>query len=272
MSRWDREWSREWYPPSVPLKAKGGIKAQGRTFGQKWWGRRWIAVLESFQIGQRLQRGRAYARKGQVLGIEVGKGVVRANVQGSRPEPYEVSIRIAPLAAAAWQRVTEEIGKQAIHAAKLLGGEMPPEVEEVFRSAGVSLFPERARDLATDCSCPDWSNPCKHIAAVYYLLGEEFDRDPFLIFKLRGMERSELLGAVKPARALEEKPEPLPPDPEMFWRGDGLPAGLRTATTAPAVAAALPKRLGTLPFWRGEVKLMEALEPLYRAASEKALE
>jgi uncharacterized Zn finger protein len=270
MSRW--EWEREWYPPSVPLEAKGGIRSQARSFGQKWWGRRWIAVLESFQIGGRLQRGRSYARKGQVLGIDVGKGIVTANVQGSRPEPYEVSIRIKPLKPEAWQRVAAEFSRQAVYAAKLLGGELPPEVEEVFHAARSSLFPERAGDLVTDCSCPDWSNPCKHIAAVYYLLGEEFDRDPFLIFKLRGMERAELLGAVKPARGPVEKPEPLPADPALFWQGGATPADLRSASEAPPVAAALVKRLGPLPFWRGEVKLIEALEPLYRAASERALE
>ena len=83
------------------------------------------------------------------------------------------------------------LSQQVIFTAKLLAGEMPQDIEQAFTDAGLSLFPAQSKDLDTECSCPDWSNPCKHIAAVYYLLGEEFDRNPFLIFKLRGMEREE---------------------------------------------------------------------------------
>jgi hypothetical protein len=92
---------------------------------------------------------------------------------------------------------------------------MPHEMDEVFRGAGASLFPEQYRDLETECSCPDWSNPCKHIAAVYYLLGEEFDRDPFLIFRMRGMTREEFLALLGESGA-KQRPaaaETLPPDP-----------------------------------------------------------
>ena len=141
---------------------------------------------------------------GQVLSIETDKGRVRAKVQGSRPKPYEVAIQVKTLSSADWQKVVRELSKQAIFMAKLLAGEMPQDIEKVFKDARLSVFPEKLKDLKTECSCPDWSNPCKHIAAVYYLLGEEFDRDPFLIFKLRGMNRDEFLRLLGPGR--QEKP------------------------------------------------------------------
>jgi uncharacterized Zn finger protein len=176
-------------------RAAGGIKAQmkrGAAASNTWWGQRWIHVLESFDIGARLQRGRAYARKGQVLQIDVQKGEVVASVQGSRSQPYKVSIRLAVLSADNWLQVVEVLAGKALYSAKLLARQMPPQVENAFTERGLSLFPTRESDLKTSCTCPDWSNPCKHIAAVYYLLGEEFDRDPFLIFMLRGLSEDEL--------------------------------------------------------------------------------
>src|SRR5262249_14112922 len=133
------------------------------------------------------------ARGGQVLSVAIEKGMVKAKVQGSRPKPYDVTIEVATLSESNWAKVLDALGRQALFAAKLLAGEMPQDIEEPFKGVGLSLFPTKLGDLKTDCSCPDWSNPCKHIAAVYYLLGEEFDRDPFLIFALRGLSRDALL-------------------------------------------------------------------------------
>lgn len=289
---YDDDWGG-YFPKSTPREAKGGIKAQSKRggFGESWWAKRWIAVLESFQIGARLQRGRSYARRGQVLGIEITRGKVTAEVQGSRPKPYKVTIRVKPLAKADWRKLAEELSRQALFAAKLLAGEMPQDIEQVFQQAKLSLFPKRLGDLTTDCSCPDWSNPCKHIAAVYYLLGEEFDRDPFLIFRLRGIEREELVGllgspaekaspkkrkksrsAPEPARDAteEERPlpdEPLPAAPEVFWDAGDWPADSVGEVHAPAIAAAIPKRLGSLPFWRSETRFLDAMEAIYTAAS-----
>src|SRR3712207_37388 len=192
-----------YYEPSRPLPAKDGIKAKNvrGAFGQSWWAKRWIAVLETFGWGNRLTRGRSYARSGQVLNIEIEAGRVRAKVQGSRPTPYKVKIEIPPLTDDQWERAIDAMGQQAIFAAKLLAGEMPQNIEEAFVAAGVPLFPQSARDIATDCSCPDVANPCKHIAAVYYLLGERFDEDPFLIFQLRGRTRDQIVQALRERRA-----------------------------------------------------------------------
>ena len=263
--------------PSVPREARGGIKARTKrgTFGTSWWARRWVSVLEGFRIGARLGRGRSYARRGQVLAIEVEKGGVSARVQGSRARPYSVGIRVKRLSAAEWKRVLRELRREARFVAKLLAGEMPQDIEEVFDRAGLSLFPTKAGDLKTECSCPDWSNPCKHIAAVYYLLGEEFDRDPFLIFRLRGMDRDDLLGklsAPKPragrAQGPREEPQPLPADPDAFW-GRPPPEPDPGPVDRAAAPAAPLRQLGPFPFWRGEMDLLEALEPVYRAAAER---
>ena len=186
-------WDWGWYPKPKPRRRADGIRAKtgrGQQFGKTWWAGKWIDALERLVDPGRLTRGRSYARSGQVLNLDITPGRVDSRVQGSRPQPYKVRIEIEPLTEKEWNKVADAMAAQAVFAAKLLAGEMPQNIEEAFAAAKVSLFPEREDDLDTDCSCPDWANPCKHIAAVYYLLGEEFDRDPFLIFKLRGMSRA----------------------------------------------------------------------------------
>jgi uncharacterized Zn finger protein len=272
------------YPKSRPRQAKGGIKSQAKrgAFGQSWWAQRWIGVLESFDIGARLGRGRSYARGGQVLSIDIDKGKVKAQVQGSRPKPYAITITIQALSRSEWKKLANALSGQAIFAAKLLAGEMPQDIEQVFTEAGLSLFPQKSQDLETDCSCPDWSNPCKHIAAVYYLLGEEFDRDPFLLFKLRGLSREELIpllgeaGAGRPTPAAEPAvaapPEPLPTSVAAFWKGGQLPNDFFGRVALPPVSAHLLKRLGNFPFWRGAERFTDAIEPAYRAAAAHGLD
>ncbi|MFH0925232.1 MAG: SWIM zinc finger family protein [bacterium] len=280
-------WYYERYQPSRPKEAKGGIKAQSKkgSFGTSWWAKRWIAVLESFNIGARLGRGRSYARKGQVLSIDIEKGLTTAKVQGSQSRPYSITIKTKVLIPSDWEKLAKEVSHQAIFAAKLLAGEMPQDIEEVFKKVGLSLFPERGNDLMTNCSCPDSSNPCKHIAAAYYLLGEEFDRDPFLIFKLRGMSKEELVellghdvqeekevGQVsgqEQTDILQE--EPLPSDSSSFWEGGSMSDNMYGDVHIPTVSAVLLKRLGHFPFWRGEKSFIEAFEPTYVEASQSGL-
>ena len=272
MSYYDREYSR-------PIEVRGGIRAASRRgdFGSNWWARRWIQTLEQFRIGARLSRGRSYARRGQVLSIDIKSGMVRAQVQGSRKRPYKVEITVQTIDAEDWERLRQALSEQPVIAASLLAGRMPENVESAFQEVGLSMFPETVRDLETDCSCPDYSNPCKHIAAVYLLLGEEFDRDPFLIFRMRGMDREALLGEDfrRSAQTIEGPPlapEPLPEDPEVFW-ANPLPAlaieDLGTAT-APGMHAALPRQLGRFPFWQGDQDLLTELERIYAAASQRA--
>jgi uncharacterized Zn finger protein len=281
MARWGYFDSFTRFPKSVPRAAKGGIRAQSKrgTFGESWWAKRWMQVLNSFQLGGRLQRGRSYARSGQVLSIDIGKGLVSAKVQGSRPKPYEIAMEVKALGAPDWKKVAKAVSSQAIFSAKLLAGELPAEIEQVFVAEGVSLFPARVSDLKTDCSCPDWSNPCKHIAAVYCLLAEEFDRDPFLIFKMRGMTREEFGrtladfgGAATASAVVTEEllpPEPLCADPSQFWARKPVREGSIGDVQPPKLAAALVKRLGHFPFWRGQENFVDAMEAVYVRASTK---
>ena len=193
------------YSSSGPIAVEGGIKAKSKrgAIGEQWWSQRFIGVLESWGMSGRLQRGRSYARRGQVMEFSLSTGKVTARVQGSRPSPYKVDITVLPLTTAQWRAVESRLAAQALFRARLLAGEMPPEIEQVFADAGTPLFPRTAADLTMRCSCPDWEVPCKHLAAVCYVLAEAFDADPFAMLAWRGKAREDLLSAIRgrPARS-----------------------------------------------------------------------
>ncbi len=180
--------------------------AKRRAFGKTWWAKKWIGALEILgrDYSNRLPRGRTYARRGAVKDLVITPGQVTAKVQGTRRTPYRVKIKLKALADTQWQKVIKVLAKQAIFAAKLLTGEMPPNIDEAFNSCRLSLFPAKASKLKTNCSCPDWANPCKHIAATHYILGEAFDRDPFLLFELRGWTKEKVLQELRAARSLPD--------------------------------------------------------------------
>ena len=263
------------------IRARGGIRAQSQRgdFGSSWWAQRWLKTLEDFHIGARLSRGRSYARRGQVLSIEVEQGMVNALVQGSRKTPYRVTIEVDTIRPVDWEALRDEFAQQPIIAASLLSGRMPDNIEDAFRARGLSMFPDSEDDLETECTCPDWSNPCKHVAAVYLLLGEEFDRDPFLIFRMRGMERDELLGeafrqSVQTMDGPPASPEPLPENPEEFWANPARQLAERELTgpfTMPDAQAALPQQLGRFPLWQGEQDFIPVLQGIYRTVSQRAI-
>lgn len=205
------------YESSGPIAVEGGIKAKSKrgAIGEQWWSRRFIAVLESYGMSGRLQRGRSYARRGQVLEFSLSTGKVTARVQGSRPQPYKVSITVLPLTSAQWREVQSRLASQALFRARLLAGEMPAEIEEVFASCGTPLFPRSAADLDMRCSCPDWSIPCKHLAAVCYVLAEAFDADPFGMLAWRGKGRDDLLAALRGKTAVSPATGGAGPPPEV---------------------------------------------------------
>jgi uncharacterized Zn finger protein len=225
-----------------------GIKV--RSVGTTWWGERWIRALEEILRGgaARLARGRTYARAGRVHDLEIKAGQVTASVTGSRPEPYAVRIAIAELSGAAWKRAIAAMADKAAFSAALLAGEMPKDIEEAFRGAGARLFPVEHRDLATNCSCPDWGDPCKHVAAVHYVLGEAFDRDPFLLFELRGRTRDAVLDALRAARVGEAARSVEPALRKASSRGTSAtsPRG-RKATDSASEAPTTPSIVGKAP-------------------------
>lgn len=272
-----------YFKPSKPLEAEGGIKARSKRgdFAKSWWATRWIEAMERLVDANRLRRGRTYARKGQVLSIEETKGGVTARVQGSRRTPYKVTIQVKPLSDPQWEKVIDALAGQALFAAQLLAGEMPQDIEEAFAAAGVSLFPARRGDLVTDCSCPDWANPCKHVAATHYILGEQFDEDPFLLFRLRGRGQEQILEAMRQRRAdqevvedeVEEEPEEIIPLEETipnFWEMGEPLEPFPLAIKPPAITLPILKRLGEPAFMAG-ISLQSQLSPVYQAITEAAL-
>lgn len=274
------------YAPTVRRPAPGGIRAKSKRggIGETWWSRRFIAVLESFSMGPRLSRGRSYARSGQVLDLAVGPGLAVARVQGSRVRPYKVEIGAAPLSEKDWRRAEDAMASQAIFLATLLAGEMPRTIEEAFAECRLSLFPARPKDLRTSCSCPDWANPCKHVAAALYILAEKFDEDPFLIFAWRGRPKEVLLENLRLLRADPEEEgavagppagdgdEPLPLEDclDRFWEaGEGL-ASLRVRPVAAEAPDALLRQLDPPPITVRGRALGELLGEAYREMATEA--
>jgi uncharacterized Zn finger protein len=187
------------YGPPLPAS---GIVARSRrgAIGESWWSGRFLAVLTELGVGGRLDRGKHYARAGQVTALTVAPGAITATVQGSRSEPYAVRIGLRTFADEAWEAILDALAADSWYAAALLAGEVPDDLEDVLARVGLSLFPQGSGELPMDCSCPDWSVPCKHLAAVAYLAAEEFDEDPFALLRWRGRDRATLLAALRERR------------------------------------------------------------------------
>ncbi|WP_305787755.1 SWIM zinc finger family protein [Symbioplanes lichenis] len=197
-----------WFTSEGPIRVDGGIavRAQRGKIGEQWWSRRFVDLLEQICQPGRLARGRTYARKGQVIDFELSPGQVVGRVQGSRPDPYQVTLRLPAFDEAQWTLVLSELASQALFRAALLAGEMPHEIVEVFDGLGLPLFPST---LDIRCSCPDWGVPCKHASAVLYVLAEAFDQDPFLVLAWRGRDRESVLSELRGLPDEVETPDPL---------------------------------------------------------------
>jgi uncharacterized Zn finger protein len=274
------EW-RGFPRPSKPIRVEGGIKARSRRgrIAQTWWSQRFIEVLESLGVGGRLQRGKRYARAGQVLSLTLSTSVVVGLVQGSRPEPYRVRIAVKAFTGEEWARIEKALAGQALYAAKLLAGEMPTDIERVFAALGLQLFPDSWRELTMDCSCPDWEIPCKHLAAACYLLAESFDEDPFQILAWRGRSRDELLDHLRALRgtvAASEEPKtdetaPLSECLETFWTAPSPATAPTTPSTEPPPPDVLLDELGPLPVSVRGTPVTDLLRPAYRAMGNAVL-
>ncbi|MCB0043996.1 MAG: SWIM zinc finger family protein [Caldilineaceae bacterium] len=294
MSRYER------YNSSRAIDTDKGIKARSKRgdFAENWWAQRWIKALERITDAGRLRRGRSYARKGQVLSLTEERSAIHAKVQGSRSRPYSVTIQLQPLSDSEWDGVMQALSEQALFTAQLLAGEMPHEIEEVFQAAGASLFPDKKSELITECSCPDWANPCKHVAATHYILGEQFDIDPFLLFRLRGRDQAAIVHALRSMRAADqaetadhalaeagvdyatenyaadnyaaESDTPLDQSVDDFWRmGESLdhfPTYLHEPTTPMSIL----RRLGKPAFLSDNAPT--AFRPIYERISQEGLD
>lgn len=288
MSRRDH-WG--WYKPA-PKKPppKRGIKM--KKSGSTWWGQRWVEALERMSLGysNRLARGRTYARAGRTHDLVVREGRITAKVTGTRATPYQVTIAIAKLPDSVWDKAVVAMARKAQFSAELLAGQMPQEIDAAFKEAGASVFPIKEADLATECSCPDWANPCKHVAATHYVLGEALDRDPFLLFELRGRPKARVLEALRAARARDiDEPASRRRNRRVADSSDEVPMVsldkvdaadydrprrplpvLHLSFEAPPISGGVLRQLGAPPGWGSETSPVELLGPMIRAAADRA--
>lgn len=233
-------------------------------FSRTWWGQKFIEALEQFTDSGRLSRGRSYANGGKVKSFQIKDGIVTARVRGSinpyfgvYTEPlYTTVIEFQPISAAKWTEAIALISSRASLISRLLLNEIPDTIEDTFAGLGLHLLPHSREDFKSHCSCPDYSNPCKHIAGVHYLVAAELDRDPFLLFELRGLSRADLhkelaktpLGqALLAELQLEKRP----------------PQALSSYYTRPETVAVDAKTTDRLrDFWHGAKRLPQTIEPL----------
>ncbi|BAZ00788.1 hypothetical protein NIES37_47840 [Tolypothrix tenuis PCC 7101] len=271
-------------------------------FSRTWWGDRFIQALEQFTDEGRLQRGRSYARGGKVLNFEVEKNKINAHVQGSinpyfgvyTVPLYNISIEITPIAKNRWSEAIQKLSAKASIVSRLLINEVPENIEDTFADLGLHLLPHSSKDFKTKCSCPDYANPCKHIAGVYYLVASQLDENPFLLFELRGLSKTELqakLAESNLGKALSEelntKEIPLElstslytklekqtitqqPSVREFWLGTKrLPQTIEVGSQR-GVSAILVKKQGDFPaFWRKDNSFIETMEELYQRVKTK---
>ena len=159
---------------------------------RNWWTNKWIDLVEKLESGNRLTQGKNVAKKGQVIYIKIQKGLIFAKVQGERLKPYQIRIEVNSISEEIWGELLAEITTNAYFVAKLYTGKIPEAIDELFTNRGVSLIPQMEQDLRAGCTCPDWANPCKHSAAVFFILADMINVDPFILFKLRGKTKEEI--------------------------------------------------------------------------------
>jgi uncharacterized Zn finger protein len=271
-------------------------------FSRTWWGDRFIQALEEFTDDSRLQRGRSYARGGKVLNFEVEKNKITAKVKGSinpyfgvyKEPTYNISIEITPIPKTRWNEVIQKLSSKASVVSRLLLNEVPENIEDTFADMGLHLLPHSSKDFKTKCSCPDYANPCKHIAGVYYLVASQLDNNPFLLFELRGLSKTELqekladsnLGKALSAE-LNDQEIPLElstslytklakesitekPSVREFWLGTKrLPQTIEVPNQR-GVSAVLIKKQGDFPaFWRKDNSFIVTMEEFYQRVKTK---
>jgi uncharacterized Zn finger protein/superfamily II DNA or RNA helicase len=228
------------------------------TYGRTWWGAQWLQALAQIDHDNRLPRGRSYAGRGAVRDLVVQGHRIQARVQGSRPRPYEVTIQVPPIAAADAARLAQRLAADPGLIARLLNRDLDPAVLTHAQALGIAVFPSRWSDLTMHCSCPDWAVPCKHLAAVIYLLSQEIDGDPFLVFRLREVDLPALLGrhgmhiGAAADQALPASVLDLFGDAAAVPADAGAAAAALDFTTVPDLRESLWRLLPAQPpFWRG---------------------
>lgn len=271
-------------------------------FSRTWWGERFITALEAFTDDSRLQRGRSYARGGKVLRFEIEENCITAMVKGSinpyfgvyKEPTYNIFIEIKPIAKKSWDEAIQKLSSKASIVSRLLLNEVPENIEDTFAELGLNLLPHSSKDFKTDCSCPDYANPCKHIAGVYYLVASQLDSNPFLLFELRGLSKTELQAKLADSNLgkalshelnaqeipievatsfytkLEKNSIEQNPSAREFWLGTKrLPQTIEVPSQS-GVSAILIKKQGDFPaFWKKDNSFIGTMEELYQRVKTK---
>ena len=259
---------------------------------REWWSQRWLELLDSYRFKKRLERARNYARQGNILSIKFANAKVLAKVQGSEPEPYSVSLSLDSFSDEEWGFIVETMSQRAIFAAKLLAGEMPQNIEEVFTANGLSLFPFTLPEVHSKCSCPDKANPCKHIGAIYYQLADRFSEDPFVLFQLRGRTKEQIISDLRKLRSANISDSEIETSEvqesinnqknylklDNFWQYN-QPLESSLVVIAPSTGETVLDVLGSIPLAKEDENIanvnstdivMKYLNSLYKDASQKA--
>uniref|UniRef100_E6PN57 Helicase, SNF2 family protein n=1 Tax=mine drainage metagenome TaxID=410659 RepID=E6PN57_9ZZZZ len=237
------------------------------TYGLTWWGRQWLQALTHIDYDNRLPRGRTYANKGAVKHLVVNGGEIHAQVQGSRPRPYAISLSVPPLAQADAARLLDGVADNPALIARLLNRELDPAVLELAHSLGIAVFPTRWQDLDMHCSCPDWAVPCKHLAAVIYILSRDIDGDPFRVFALRGVD---LVGALK-ARGIHidaQAAVTLPSVADLLLLQDPPDAHSRLVDEADTIDPLAPLDFSALPDLTDSLLRVLPAQPAFSAPGD----
>jgi uncharacterized Zn finger protein len=271
-------------------------------FSRTWWGDRFIQALEAFTDDNRLKRGRSYANGGKVKSFEIELNKITAKVKGSvnpyfgvyKEPTYNITIEITPISNTRWSQIIPKLSSKASIVSRLLLNEVPENIEDTFSALGLHLLPHSSKDFQTKCSCPDYANPCKHIAGVYYLVASQLDNNPFLLFELRGLSKAELQSKLAESplgkalseelnakeisldsstslyTKLEKQSLSQMPNPREFWLGTKrLPSTIEVAPIS-SVSAILIKKQGDFPdFWHNDASFIETMEELYQRVKTK---
>ncbi|MEW5896201.1 MAG: SWIM zinc finger family protein [Nanoarchaeota archaeon] len=192
-------WYHDYYSfPRAAPRPKAVAGKERKKFGETWWGKQWVEILSEFESDQRMSRGRAYARANKVRRFKIDKGKISATVNGSLGD-YKVKIKIKKYSDKDWNKIALKIRDTPLLLGKLLNQEMPEELHDITK------FRFIPSSFSSECSCPDYANPCKHVAAVFYTVADEIDHDPMNLFLLQGMGKEELFSRLEVADAKQSK-------------------------------------------------------------------
>lgn len=272
-----------------PRRVRGGTRLTRKDvdLASSWAAQRVIRLIESGVAGDALREGLEYARLGQTKSFTMGPGRIDAVVQGRSERPYQTRLTLPAIPPEGWDTVVAAMAEQASYTARLLGGEVPSNIEDAFAPSGLRLFPASLDELASTCSCGHPTPWCKHAACAAYLLADRLAGDSLLMFELRGIGRADLIDRLRAGRSVVppgvEAPVyiptahgdgavPLAQCLDRFWEAGPELDLVDLPIEPPQVSHALLRRLGPSPFPESRFPLVGLLATCYDVVSKHTLE